>query len=74
MAYSCLCTQYPDEPEKKAPAITVSQLRILLEIVLPLKIFDIQDALDLVEWIQWKNHKAYISHRKKRIRKLSESP
>lgn len=34
------------------PAITLSQLRILLEVVLPLRIFDTEGAIKLVQWIQ----------------------
>ena len=55
---------------KKAPAITLSQLRILLEIVLPLRMFDIEGAIELVRLIQQKNHLAYLSHKKKRFREL----
>jgi hypothetical protein len=43
-------------------------MRILLEIVLPLREYDIDDALDLVEWIQMKNYRAYLSHRKRKVR------
>jgi len=55
---------------KKAPAITLSQLRILFEIVLPLRKYDAEMALELVQWIQEKNHRAYLSHRKKRLHEL----
>lgn len=50
-----------------APSVTRSQLRFLLEVLLPLRKFDIHASLELVQWIQVKNHKAYLSHRKKRI-------
>jgi SRSO17 transposase len=50
---------------KKAPAITVSQLRRLIATVLPLKNFSPAEMLALVMWIQQRNHKAYLSHRKK---------
>ena len=56
---------------KKAPAITLSQFRILLEIVLLLRRTDIDYAIALVRWIQYKNHLAYLSHRKKRFRELA---
>jgi hypothetical protein len=52
--------------KKKAPAITLSQLRILLEVVLPLRTFSTEDAIKLVRWIQIKNHAAYLSHRNKK--------
>jgi len=51
---------------KKVPAITLSQLRTLLATVLPLKTFDTHAALKLIRWIQRKNHRAYLSHRKAR--------
>jgi hypothetical protein len=46
----------------------MSQMRILLEIVLPLRDYDIEDALCLVEWIQMKNYRAYLSHRERKMR------
>ena len=51
---------------KKAPALTVSQLRVLLEVVLPKRTFTIEDVLALVTWMQRRNHRAYLSHRKRR--------
>jgi hypothetical protein len=49
---------------KKAGSITVSQLRTLIELVLPLRQFDVRMALELVAWIQLRNYRAYLSHRK----------
>ena len=49
---------------KKAPYITLSQVRILLEVVLPRRKYSPADALSLVKWIQLRNHRAYLSHRK----------
>jgi hypothetical protein len=37
---------------KKAPSITLSQLRALLKAVLPMRVLDIQALLDLLAWIQ----------------------
>jgi len=53
--------------EKKAPVITPSQLRLLLETVLPLREFNIEMAIELVGWIQRRNHRSYLSHRKKKM-------
>jgi len=55
----------------EAPAITLSQLRILLEVVLPLRTFDVDKALELVRWIQYRNHLAYQSHRKRKIEEMA---
>jgi len=52
---------------KKAPALTVSQVRRLLDVVLPLKVFNVDDVLRLVAEMQQRNHRAYLSHRKRRI-------
>ncbi len=43
-------------------------MRILLETVLPLREYAIDDALCLLEWIQVKNYRAYLSHRKRKVR------
>ena len=51
---------------KKAPALTVAQRRMLLEVMLPLRTYTVADALMLVAWIQRCNHRAYLSHRRRR--------
>ena len=53
------------ELKEDAPSITLPQIRLLLKAVLPLKNFSVKEVIELVRWIQVKNHKAYISHRKK---------
>ena len=51
---------------KKAPALTVAQLRTLLDAVLPLRIATVDAVLALVAWVQRRNHRAYLAHRKRR--------
>jgi len=50
---------------------TLSQLRIFLEVVLPLRTFDMDKALEMVRWIQYKNHLAYQSHRKRKVEEIA---
>lgn len=57
-----------DKAGEKAPHIRLSQMRILLEVALLLREYDIHDVLDLVEWIQRRNYRSYISHRKGKMR------
>lgn len=52
--------------KERAPAITLPQIRLLLGTVLPLKMYSVQETIELVKWIQEKNHKAYLSHRKQK--------
>jgi len=52
---------------KKAPSITLSQLRTLIQGVLPLRVFTIEELLAMVQWVQMKNHRAYVSHAKKKL-------
>lgn len=53
-----------------APALTVSQARRLVQVVLPKREFDAQAVLDEIERMQRQNHAAYRSHRKRRRREL----
>ncbi|SHI14251.1 hypothetical protein SAMN02745124_04329 [Desulfofustis glycolicus DSM 9705] len=42
--------------EKTVPVITPSQLRVLLKAILPMRAFDIDMAISLVQWVQVRNH------------------
>lgn len=53
---------------KKAPALTVPQVRELLSVVLPRRQFDEAEILELVQYHQQRNYAAYRSHRKRRRR------
>ncbi len=41
---------------KKAPALTGSQLRTILEVVLPLRTYTIERVLEFIAWVQKRNH------------------
>ena len=51
---------------KKTPFITLSQLRILLRVILPVRSYDAEAIILFVRDIQIRNHRAYLSHRKKK--------
>ncbi|MFC1789315.1 hypothetical protein ACFLZE_05340, partial [Thermodesulfobacteriota bacterium] len=55
---------------EKAPSITLSQLRILLKLLLPMKKHTLETLIEEVIWIQNKNHQAAFSHRRRREREL----
>jgi hypothetical protein len=52
--------------KKKSPALTVSQVRSLLEVVLPLRRWTSELKVALLAWVQQRNYQAYCSHRKRR--------
>jgi len=57
-----------------APALTVAQVRKLLQVVLPKREFNAQEALAEVARIQQQNHAAYRSHKKRRWRDRKSPP
>jgi hypothetical protein len=52
--------------------LTLPQVQVLLLGVLPKREFDAQQVLDLVGYWQRRNHAAYVSHRQRRLTKLSQ--
>ena len=58
----------------KAPALTLPQTVLLLQSVLPKPDLDAQLALDIITYRQRRNHDAYLSHRKARLRQLYSAP
>ena len=62
-----LCGAHEHKVKKKAPAVTLPQVVMVLAAVLPLREFDTQLALDILTDHQQRNHAAYLSHRKRRI-------
>jgi SRSO17 transposase len=54
----------------EAPALTVSQVRKLLQVVLPKREFDEAGVVAEIERIQKQNYAAYLSHRKHQLRAL----
>jgi len=57
--------------KQRAPALTLPQTILLLQSVLPKPELDAQLALDIVSYRQLRNHQAYLSHCKARMRKLN---
>ena len=60
------------EFHEQAPALTVSQARMLLKAVLPRPTFDVAAALEVLRKIQLCNHRAYLSNRRRTLRKLGK--
>jgi SRSO17 transposase len=61
------------EMEAKAPALTVSQVRMLLQIALPKRELDAAGVIAEIERVQQRNYAAYRSHQKHRRQALRKS-
>ena len=54
---------------KKSPALTLPQARKLIAAILPLQSITLKGAIEIVKYHTYRNHVAYISHRKKQVAK-----
>jgi hypothetical protein len=52
----------------------VSQLRVLLKVILPMKQPSLETLIEQVIWIQNRNHRARMSHRKKCVLQVLKIP
>jgi hypothetical protein len=41
-----------------------------MEVILPMKRHTLENLLEKIVWIQERNHRAYLSHRKRRLHNL----
>jgi len=60
--------------EKKAPSITVSQLKVLLKVILPMKKHTVETLIQQIIWRQTQNHRSYLSHRKRAMQEADNAP
>ena len=56
----------------KAPALTLPQVLLLLDNILPKRQFDAQTTLTILAYRQRRNHAAHLAHRKRRIARLEQ--
>ena len=57
----------------KSVALTVAQVRLLLQVSLPRQHLDAETAIALLRYIQGQNYAAYCSHRKRTLDRLDSS-
>jgi hypothetical protein len=72
-----VCLDAPEAGHSLSPApvvLSVAQVRLLLQAVLPLPVRDLAAVLDLVDYQQARKVAAYCSHRKRILRQLSFHP
>ena len=67
-----LCGAHESAGKKKAPAVTLPQVVMVLAAVLPLREFAPQLALDILVYHQQRNPAAYLSHRKRRMALMTQ--
>jgi hypothetical protein len=56
-----------------AAAMTVAQVRRLLQVILAKRQLDAETVIALIQYIQDQNYRAYCAHRKRRLRRLDSS-
>ena len=66
------CGAHEPTMKKKAPAVTLPQVVMILAAVLPRREFDTQLALDILVYHQQRNHAAYLSHCKRRMALITQ--